>query len=155
MFERQGATVIACPNARGKPVEESRRTAEFVAARRIRKPGCDDFPHRCGARFLVAEAESMGVKEDFLQALGKLTIIVRGPKPVATMRQFGVRVDVIPENPTTEGVIEALRSRDLQGRRVGVQLYGTPNPQLVSASRWRGVAPVQVYATELRRIRAR
>src|SRR6185503_10229024 len=75
-------------------------------------------------------------------------IVVRGPKPVAAMRQFGIRVDVIPENPTTEGVIEALRNRDLQGRRIGIQLYGTANPQLVSALEAKGatVTPVQVYA---------
>jgi uroporphyrinogen-III synthase len=67
---------------------------------------------------------------------------------VAALRQFGVRVDVIPENPTTEGVIEALRTRDLKDRRVGVQLYGTPNPQLVAALQSRGakVVPLQVYA---------
>jgi uroporphyrinogen-III synthase len=55
---------------------------------------------------------------------------------------------VIPENPTTEGVIEALRAQDLQGRRVGVQLYGTPNPQLVSSLESKGanVTAVQVYA---------
>src|SRR5262249_39089994 len=101
-----------------------------------------------GARFLISEAESIGIKEEFLKALGNLTVVVRGPKPVAAMRQFGVRVDVVPGNPTTEGVIEALRSRDLQDRRIGVQLYGTPNPQLVSALENKGatVTPVQVYA---------
>jgi uroporphyrinogen-III synthase len=101
-----------------------------------------------GARFLAAEADSMGRKEDFLKALDTMTVIVRGPKPVAALRQMGIRIDVIPENPTTEGVIEALRSRDLEGQRVGVQLYGTPNPQLVSALEAKGaeVKPVQVYA---------
>jgi uroporphyrinogen-III synthase len=101
-----------------------------------------------GAKFLVAEAESMGIKDEFLKALEKLVIVVRGPKPVTALKQFGIHVDTIPENPTTEGVIEALRNRDLQRRRVGVQLYGTPNPQLVSALEAKGaiVLPIQVYA---------
>jgi uroporphyrinogen-III synthase len=100
-----------------------------------------------GVRFLISEAESIGLKEQFLNALEKMIVVVRGPKPLAALRQLGVRVDVIPHNPTTEGVIEALRSRDLQGRRVGVQLYGTPNPQLVSALEAKGAQanPVQVY----------
>jgi uroporphyrinogen-III synthase len=90
----------------------------------------------------------MKIKDEFITALNKLVIVVRGPKPVNALRQFGVHVDVIPENPTTEGVIEALRSRDLQGRRVGIQLYGTPNPQLASFLESKGsvVTPVQVYA---------
>src|SRR5262249_15809254 len=101
-----------------------------------------------GARYLVAAAESMGMKEPFLQALNRMTIVVRGPKPVAALRQFAVHVDVIPDNPTTEGVIEALRVRDLESFGVGVELYGTPNPQLVSSLESRGakVSAIQVYA---------
>jgi uroporphyrinogen-III synthase len=148
LFERIGATVYACPMLEEKPVENRHELQEFV--RHVVSGHLDlmIFLTGVGARFLVAEAESMGVKEAFLKALGNLTIVVRGPKPVAALRQLGVRIDVIPQNPTTEGVIEAVRDRDLQGRRVGVQLYGTPNPQLVSALEGRGatVTPVQVYA---------
>jgi uroporphyrinogen-III synthase len=148
LFERFGASVYACPLLEERPVENREELRAFV--RRVVEGSLDVmiFLTGVGARFLVAEAESMGMKEDFLQALGKLTTVVRGPKPVAALRQLGVRIDVIPGNPTTEGVIEALRNRDLQNRRVGVQLYGTPNPQLVSALEAKGamVAPVQVYA---------
>ena len=158
LFERLGATVRACPLLEEKPLENRDELQKFV--RRVIAAGLDVmiFLTGVGVRFLVAEAESMGAKQDFLDALGKLTVVVRGPKPVAALRQFGVRVDVIPKNPTTEGVIEALRSSDLQGRHVGVQLYGTPNPQLVSALEEKGatVTAVQVYgygaATDLREV---
>jgi len=148
LFERLGATVYACPLLQEKPVENKDELQDFVQRVIAGTFHLMIFLTGVGARFLVAEAESMGVKEDFLNALGKLTIVVRGPKPVAALRQLGVRIDVIPGNPTTEGVIEALRNRDLQSRRVGVQLYGTPNLQLVSALEARGanVTPVQVYA---------
>jgi len=148
LFERLGATVYACPMLVEKPVENRGELQEFV--RQVVGGNLDlmIFLTGVGARFLVAEADAMGMKDDFVTALGKLTIVVRGPKPVNALRQLGVRIDVIPENPTTEGVIEALRSRDLEGTRVGVQLYGTPNPQLVSALEAKGakVTPVQVYA---------
>jgi uroporphyrinogen-III synthase len=44
-------------------------------------------------------------------------------------------------------VIEALRGKDLTGRHVGIQLYGTPNPTLVSALESKGatVTPVHIY----------
>jgi uroporphyrinogen-III synthase len=148
LFERFGAKVHACPLLEEKPVENREELQQFV--RHVVSGSLDVmiFLTGVGARFLVSEAEVIGVKEDFLKALDKMTIVVRGPKPVAALRQFGLRVDVIPDNPTTEGVIEALRSRDLRGRRIGVQLYGTPNPQLVSALQDKGakVTPVQVYA---------
>ena len=148
LFERLGATVHACPLLEEKPVENREELRSFVREVVSGRLDVMIFLTGVGARFLISEAESIGLKDDFLKALGNLTVVVRGPKPVNALRQFGVRVDVIPENPTTEGVIEALRNRDLQGKRAGVQLYGTPNPQLVAALESRGatVTPVQVYA---------
>ncbi|PYS49194.1 MAG: uroporphyrinogen III synthase HEM4 [Acidobacteria bacterium] len=147
LFERLGAQVDACPLLEEKPVDNHEELQHFV---RLTVSGNLDimiFLTGVGAKFLISEAESIGLKDPFLGALEKITVVVRGPKPVAALRQFGVRVDVVPEIPTTEGVIEALRTRDLRGLRVGVQLYGTPNPQLVSAleSKGAGVVPVQVY----------
>src|SRR5215467_5151364 len=148
LLERFGATVYACPLLEEKPVENRKELEDFV--RHVSSEDLDAmiFLTGVGARFLIAAAESIGVKEQFVRALNKMTIVVRGPKPVAALRQFAVRVDLVPENPTTEGVIEALRGRDLDGSRVGVQLYGTPNPQLVSSLESRGarVSAVQVYA---------
>ena len=148
LFARLGARVDACPLLEEKPVENRDELRHFV--RLLLSDGLDMmiFLTGVGAKFLISEAESINLKDQFLRALEKLTVVVRGPKPVAALRQFGVRVDVIPEKPTTDGVIDALQTRDLEGIRVGVQLYGTPNPELVSALESRGarVAPVQVYA---------
>jgi len=148
LFERLGAVVHACPLLEEKPVENRDELQDFV--RRVTSGNLDVviFLTGIGARFLVAEADFMAMKDAFIQALDKTTIVVRGPKPVAALRQLGVHIDVIPDVPTTEGVIETLRGRDLQGKRVGIQLYGTPNPQLVSALEEQGaeVIPVQVYA---------
>ena len=43
-----------------------------------------------------------------------------------------MKSDIAAETPTTQGVIDSLRAENLQGRRVGVQLYGTePNRLLI------------------------
>jgi len=147
LFEKLGAKVHACPLLEERPVENRDEVRDFVRQAAAGNFDLMIFLTGVGAKFLIAEAESNGLKDEFLRALGNLTVVVRAPKPVAALRQFGVRVDVIPENPTTEGVIEALRTRDLKDRRIGIQLYGTPNPQLVSALESRGakVLPVHAY----------
>jgi uroporphyrinogen-III synthase len=148
LFEKLGASVHACPLLEEKPVENPHELRAFINEILTSRIDIMIFLTGVGARFLINEAETMGLKEQFLKALGMLTIVVRGPKPVNALRQFGLRVDVVPQTATTEGVIEALQSRDLNGRHIGVQLYGTPNPQLVSALQSKGarVTPVQVYA---------
>ena len=60
------------------------------------------------------------------------------------------RLQLVARGPggLTSTAAEYFRGRRVWGRRVGVQLYGTPNPQLVSALEAKGakVTPVQVYA---------
>ena len=148
LLERFGISVYACPLLEEKPIENRAELEDFVRQAAAGNLEMMIFLTGVGARFLTSAAESIGLKDQFLQSLNKMTIVVRGPKPVSALRQFGVHIDVVPENPTTEGVIEALRERDLRDIRVGVQLYGTPNPQLVSSLEAKGaqVSAVQVYA---------
>lgn len=148
LFERLGARVYACPVLEETPAGNRAELENFVRLSISGSLSVMIFLTGVGARFLISAAESISLKEPFLKALENLTIVVRGPKPISTLRQFNVRVDITPDVPTTEGVIDALHKWDLQGKRVGVQLYGTPNPQLVSALENQGaiVVPVQVYA---------
>jgi len=147
LFERYGAKVYPCPVLEERKVENRSELQSFVRSVCSGSQDVMIFLTGVGARFLIAEAESIGMKDQFLAGLDKGTVVVRGPKPVAALRQFGVRIDVIPQTPTTEGVIEALKTKDLKGRRIGIQLYGTPNPTLVSALESKGatVTPVHIY----------
>ena len=111
LLERLGATVHACPLIEEKPVENRGELQDFV--RRVVSGGLDGmiFLTGVGARFLVAEAESMGLKEEFIKALGRLLIVVRGPKPVAALRQLGVHIDIVPENPDA-AALRGIEARD-------------------------------------------
>jgi uroporphyrinogen-III synthase len=70
------------------------------------------------------------------------------------LRELGLKPDISAESPTTPGVIQSLRGENLQGRTVGVQLYGTePNRLLIDflqsvGAQVRTVAPY-VYADKL------
>ena len=90
LFQRLGAHVDACPLLEEKPLENRDELRDFV---RLVVSGNLDmmiFLTGVGAKFLISEAESIGLKEQFQGALDKLTVVVRGPKPVAALRQFGV-----------------------------------------------------------------
>jgi uroporphyrinogen-III synthase len=148
MLERQGATICACPLVEERPVQNREEVQAFIRKVVSGSLSMMVFLTGVGARFLVEEAERMGEKGSFLEALGRLKVVARGPKPVAVLHRLGVRVDVKPKKPTSEGVVEALSDVDLSGARVGVQLYGVPNPTLCEALKSRGaeVLAVQVYS---------
>jgi len=109
-----------------------------------------------GSRALVQAAEAVCTREQLFAALARTRVIVRGPKPAAAMREFGVPITLaVPEPNTWREIVKALDDNaeniPLNGRRIGIQEHGQPSPELYSALRERGadVLPVSVYRWEL------
>jgi uroporphyrinogen-III synthase len=101
-----------------------------------------------GLRRLIGIAERTGRRAAFTAALGRVRLITRGPKPARVLRELGFAPGVAAATPTSQGVIEALAGENLQGRRIGVQLYpGDGALPLLAALRERGakVFPVTPY----------
>lgn len=85
-----------------------------------------------GVRRLLAAAERAGMEAAFVDALGKVCKICRGPKPGRVLKELGLSPDLLGAEPTTAGIITTLKTLDLTNSRVSVQLYGEdPNPMLM------------------------
>ncbi len=97
-----------------------------------------------GARAFFQLAADAGQREALLAALPRMVVAARGPKPVAVLREAGVRIDLTPEEPTSEGLLAALARHDLRGRLVAVQLYGDANPRLVEGLQARGATVLEI-----------
>ena len=153
MLERRGATVIRCPMV---AILDAPDPAPVLAWGRSLATGAFDnvvFLTGEGLRRILSciEGHEPALRDSFVTALGRTRKITRGPKPARALRELGLKPEIAADPPTTAGVIESLRSLDLQGHRFGVQLYGTePNRPLVEFLRGAGakvstVAPY-IYA---------
>ena len=100
-----------------------------------------------GLRRLLGCAERHDRRDAFLAALTKTRTLTRGPKPVRAMKELGLAPTMVAQAPTTDGVIATLRTLDLQGQTIGVQLYSGSNPPLEQYLRDAGATcvPVQPY----------
>ena len=102
-----------------------------------------------GARTLLEAVETRFDREQFLAALRSVTVAVRGPKPVAVLREWNVPFAIrAPEPNTWRELIAALEAAGaLQGKRVAVQEYGRPNEEFYRELARRGatVERVPVY----------
>jgi len=111
--------------------------------RRLASGGFDDLVLLTGEglRRLIGVAERAGMKDAVVASIGRLRTVIRGPKPAKALRELGLKPGITAEAPTTEGVIRTLQTLDLEGRRVGVQLYpGNPNAPLIDALNAAGAA---------------
>lgn len=104
-----------------------------------------------GLRRLCGVAERSECLQEFVDSLGKVCKICRGPKPGRALKELDLKPDMLGKAPTTPGIIAALDDLDLNGKRVAVQLYGEePNLLLIDYLQGRGaivstVAPY-IYA---------
>src|SRR5262249_58596943 len=76
-----------------------------------------------GLRRLMKLATHIGIENDFVAALAKTRKFARGPKPGRALREIGLEPQMTTEKPTSEGVAEMLSRIDLNGHRLGLQLY--------------------------------
>jgi uroporphyrinogen-III synthase len=106
-----------------------------------------------GARVLLDVVERVhGTRGPFVEALGRARVAVRGPKPLAVLRELGLSPWVAAAEPnTSRELLAAIDAAEgdgaLRGRRVAVQEYGTSNTELLAGLEARGarVTAVPVY----------
>ncbi len=101
-----------------------------------------------GARALLTVVETRQSRDAFMAALARTRVIVRGPKPMAVMREWQIPVWLAaPEPNTWRDVLDVMDSRAgelAQGSRVAVQEYGVANQELLDGLRDRGMAVTRV-----------
>src|SRR6202007_2729304 len=107
-----------------------------------------------GARALSNVLEGVHPTEKFFEALRKASVVARGPKPGAVLREWKVPVALTaPEPNTWREVLHAIDDNklDLRGKHGAGQEYGVSNRELLEGLRERGahVTPVPVYQWDL------
>lgn len=103
-----------------------------------------------GTRLLGQAIETRFPAGSFSAALRKITVVARGSKPIAVLREWNVPVTIAVPTPNTwREILASIEGRP--ERRIAVQEYGRPNVELIEALRERGaeVTPVRVYQWDL------
>src|ERR1700704_4552320 len=81
-----------------------------------------------GSRLLNQILETRFPAGSFVEALKQLTVVVRGSKPAAVMREWNVPVAVaVPEPNTWREILAATAARP--ERKIAVQEYGRSSPE--------------------------
>jgi uroporphyrinogen-III synthase len=150
LIRRQGGDPFVAPSMREAPIENNLEAFEF--AERLFRGEFDltIFLTGVGTRALNKVLASRYPEEQFAEALRKIAVAARGPKPLAALRELKVPVAVTaPEPNTWRELMAALEGRT--ERHIAVQEYGKSNTELLEALRAKGaeVTPVRVYQWDL------
>jgi uroporphyrinogen-III synthase len=123
LLTEQGADVLQCPMFAIHDAPDAAPIEAWIH-RFIDKP-YDDLVLMTGEglRRLMKVARRINLDQHFVVALGGSRKFARGPKPGRALREIGLEPQVTTEKPTSEGIVEMLARSDLQGHRLGLQLY--------------------------------
>ena len=142
MLEAEGAETLRCPLVAIRDIPDPLLVQQWLE----RFPFDDLILYTGeGLRRLHGFARRFDIEAGFLDGLRTARKITRGPKPERALRELGLKSDLRAETPTTEGLLTTLSALDLQGRRLGVQLYpGAPEARLTGFFQGAGAKPETV-----------
>jgi uroporphyrinogen-III synthase len=147
-----GGEPVIAPSVREVPLESNQQALDF--ARHLSSGHVDAviFTTGVGVKTLASAIENSLAREELSRLLNQVTVIARGPKPAAALRELGIRVSLsVPEPNTWRDLLAVLdQNREtfsIAGRKVWVQEYGVVNPELIAGLQQRGgiVTSVNVY----------
>ncbi len=168
LIERNGGVPTIAASMREVPLEDNVAVFQFLDRLLTGQFDAVIFMTGVGARALLEVVETKLERAVFFEALQRCCVIVRGPKPTAVLREWGVRIDHRAPEPNTwrellsvidgglnfpngASVADRPSEQPLLGRTIAIQEYGLPSAELYSALTARGASlrPVPVYRWEL------
>ncbi len=153
IIERYGGQAFVSPSMREVPLHYSKDVINFANELLMGRVDLVVFMTGVGVRHLLSIVERRLDRQRFLDSLADVTTVARGPKPVAVLRELGLKPTlVVPEPNTWRELIETLdQYGSLANRTLGLQEYGKSNPSLIAGLEARGarVLNLQVYQWDL------
>jgi uroporphyrinogen-III synthase len=150
LIARYGGRPLVAPSMREVPLEQNPDVLHFGERLMAGEFTMVILLTGVGTRFMLKVLDTRRPREQTLAALAKTILVARGPKPIAVLREHGLKPTIaVPEPNTWRDLVQALDNMDrpLTGMTVAVQEYGVSNTTLLEALCERGalITRVPVY----------
>lgn len=152
LIENLGGVPIVAPSVREVALDSNQAALEFARDLSAGRVDMAIFTTGVGVRALASAIENVCSRGELARRLNEIVVVARGPKPMAALRELGVRTSLTVPEPNTWRELLALLDQNkdsfpIIGRHVAVQEYGVTNPELSAGLSSRGaiVSLVNVY----------
>ncbi|QDS92530.1 Uroporphyrinogen decarboxylase [Roseimaritima multifibrata] len=152
LIEKHNGVAYVSPSMREVPIEPNRPAIDFAYRVMTGEITYVILLTGVGFRQLIKSIERHVDLQQFLDSLSDITTVCRGPKPVAAMREFGLKPTFKVGEPNTwRELLQLVDSvAPVQYQTVAVQEYGITNTSLIAGLEARGgqVLALKVYGWE-------
>jgi uroporphyrinogen-III synthase len=104
-----------------------------------------------GIHYLLNIAETLGLKDKLKKCLNKIVVISVGPKTAQELRNHDINVSLIPKNYSSDGIVDCLKQKGIEGRTIYIPRTRDATPYLANSLTILGakVHELYVYASLL------
>lgn len=151
LISRHGGIPLVAPSMQEIPLENNSEALNFADHLMTGSIDMLILLTGVGTRTLVDVWKTRFSLEDITHALMQTTLLARGPKSSAALKELGLTPHIaVPEPNTWETILHTLdtfKPDGLSNLRIAIQEYGAPNKDLVEGLTKRGahVTTVPVY----------
>jgi uroporphyrinogen-III synthase len=150
LIRKQGGEPFVAPSMREVPLEQHEEAFAFAESLLRGDFDCVILLTGVGTVLLWKTLLTRYPEDGLKTAFRTITVVVRGPKPSAAIRELGLTPDVqVPEPNTWREILAVMQPRP--ETRIAVQEYGESNALLIDGLRALGkeVTPVRIYGWDL------
>lgn len=150
LIRKQGGEPFVAPSMREVPIEEHGAALQFAEQLLSGEFDCVILLTGVGTRLLWKTLAAKYPEDRLKLALRNLTIVVRGHKPSAAVRELGLAPELqVPEPNTWREILAVMQPRP--ERRIALQEYGEANVSLIQGLHALGkqVTAVRIYGWDL------
>jgi uroporphyrinogen-III synthase len=149
LIERYGGQPMVTPAMREVPLEDNHEALQFGERLLAGQVDMLILLTGVGLETLLAVLQTRYPLAVITEALGRIMLVARGPKPVAVLKTLGLTPTLtVPEPNTWRDLLRVLdEQQPVFGLRVAIQEYGAVNAALLEELRERGatLSRVPVY----------
>jgi uroporphyrinogen-III synthase len=149
LIERYGGRPMVTPAMREVPLEDNREALQFGERLLAGQVDVLILMTGVGLETLISVLKTSHPLESVTDALKQITLITRGPKPAAVLKELGLKPTfTVPEPNTWRDLLQTLDANcPVLGLRVALLEYGATNAELMEELRERGatISRVPVY----------
>jgi uroporphyrinogen-III synthase len=83
-----------------------------------------------GVFSLMSIARNYRMEKILLEALQKVNVVARSSKPEMVLKKYGIKVDLVPQENTAQGILKLLKNIGILGKSVAILWHGGYQMQL-------------------------
>lgn len=146
LIRRHGGEPVIAPSMREVPLAENSAPLELLQKIEAHQVDLILLLTGVGTRTMVDAAAIHYSREQVAALLGSVPLLARGPKPVAALKELGLKPALTAPEPNTWKEILAVLDLHVQlkGKRIAVQEYGVTNQKLLFGLQTRGAEILRV-----------